>query len=80
MAVAATCKNFLQKWKVVARKVGDFQSRLLLSLFYFFILGPVALLFRCCSDPMHLRSSTLKGWMKHDGPRGKSLEEARRQS
>ena len=78
--VAAMGTKIWEKWKIIARKIGDFQSRLLLNVFYFLILGPVALLFQWFSDPMHLHPSTPKGWMKHDGSRERSLEEARKQS
>ena len=44
-------------WKSVAKKIGAVQSRLVLSLFYFVVLGPFALAVRA-RDPMNLRSRT----------------------
>ena len=69
-----------ERWKVIARIIGEFQSRLLLSVFYFVILGPVAVVRRVCSDPLHLRSGSLSGWLEVSGTSGKSIEDARRQA
>lgn len=42
-------------WKKAIHVVGAFQSRLLLSVFYFLILMPYALFAKCTSDPLQLR-------------------------
>jgi hypothetical protein len=42
------------KRKTIAHKIGDFQSQLLLSIFYFVVLGPFALSARIFSDPLKL--------------------------
>ena len=49
-------------WKRVAKKIGDFNARLILSLFYFIILGPFSVLVRI-SDPLRLRKNS-HGWTK----------------
>lgn len=43
------------KWKVLAQKIGDFQARVILTLLYFVILGPMAILFKVFRDPLGLR-------------------------
>jgi hypothetical protein len=45
-----------QRWTVYGHYIGDFQSRLLLTLFYFTILVPFGLLARVFSDPLELDS------------------------
>lgn len=69
-----------ERWKVIARIIGEFQSRLLLSVFYFLILGPVAVVRWIFADPLHLRSGSLAGWIEASDTSGKSIEDARRQA
>jgi len=44
-------------WKRVAKKIGEFQSKLVLTLFYFVFLAPFALAVRA-RDPLDLRGRT----------------------
>ena len=63
-------------WKRVGRKIGDFQARVLLTLFYFVILAPFAVVIRFKADPLGLKRGG--GW--HPVTRaGDPLERARRQ-
>ena len=55
-------------WKRIGRKIGDFQSRLLLSLFYFVVIAPFALGIRWGADPLAIKPRTPKGWRLR--PRG----------
>jgi hypothetical protein len=52
-------------WKRVAHKIGDFQARLILVLFYFVILAPFSLLVKR-SDPLGIRKKALRGWQQRD--------------
>lgn len=54
-------KRFWEGWKRVAKKIGDFQARLLLGIFYFIILAPFSFLIRA-SDPLTIGHKTPKGW------------------
>jgi hypothetical protein len=45
-------------WKARAHDIGEFQSRVLLTVFYFTVLVPFALLTRLFSDPLRLRRGT----------------------
>ena len=40
---------------VLARKIGKFQSRILLTFFYFVIVLPFGLAVRLFADPLHIR-------------------------
>jgi hypothetical protein len=71
--------RFLQKWKEIARKIGDFQARLLLSLFYFVILSPFALVLRLSADPLAIKPGSPRGWRKKTDPAGAALDQASRQ-
>ena len=55
-------RRFLAGWRRLGRAVGDIQARLLLSLFYFLVLGPFALALRALADPLSLKPGTPRGW------------------
>jgi hypothetical protein len=69
-----------EQWKQVARKIGDFQARALMTLFYFLILGPVAMVLCWRSDPLAIKPGTPRGWCDSDVKEGEPMERARRQS
>jgi hypothetical protein len=49
--------------KIVAHKIGNFQARLLLALFYFIVLAPFAVGVKLLSDPLRLRTGRGHGWL-----------------
>jgi hypothetical protein len=55
-------RNLWEGWKRIARKIGDFQARIILTLFYFFVVGPFALLLQWRTDPLALKPGTPRGW------------------
>jgi len=61
MKVRQTLNALWQGWKSVAHKIGDFQARLILTIFYFVVLAPFAMGVRIFSDPLQLKSR--KGWL-----------------
>jgi hypothetical protein len=67
-------------WKRIAVKVGDFQARFLLTLFYFIVLGPFALATRWGSDPLGMKPGTPKGWRLTEQEAHAVMEFAKRQS
>jgi hypothetical protein len=68
-----------QAWKRFGKKVGDFQARVLLTVFYFVILAPFGLGMRA-ADPLGLRR-TGTGWRPRAvAPGDDPLVRARRQS
>jgi uncharacterized membrane protein len=64
-----------ERWKRIARIIGEFQSRVLLTVFYFVLLMPFALVARA-KDPLALRQR--HGWSPCQGRAG-DLAAARRQ-
>jgi hypothetical protein len=79
LQISSLARNLLERWKRVARKIGDFQARLLLMIFYIFILGPFALLIRWRGDPMRIKSRAPRGWLQHSESAVDPLERARQQ-
>lgn len=68
------------RWKVIAHKIGDFQARFLLTLFYFVALCPFALLLRWKSDPLAIKARTPRGWRHRVDGEGTPMERATKQS
>jgi hypothetical protein len=73
-------RQLWERWKRIARTIGDFQARALMTLFYFLILGPAALAIRWRSDPLAMKATTPRGWSDKEDRGGVPMEHARRQS
>ena len=68
-----------QAWKRFGKRVGDFQARVLLTLFYFTILPAFGLAIRA-ADPLGLRHAGSEWRLRQSAPAGDPLLRARRQS
>lgn len=68
-----------ESWRRFGRKLGDFQARLMLTLFYFLIAAPFALVVKLTSDPLSLAPTTPKGWRPRPASTGSAFDRARRQ-
>jgi hypothetical protein len=72
-------KRACVRWKAIAHVIGNFQARVLLTLFYFVAVPPFALVVRVLKDPLVLRPQT-GGSLWVEGPASDlSVEHARRQ-
>jgi hypothetical protein len=71
--------HLAERWKRFGRKVGDFQARLILTLFYFLIFGPFALLIRLAGDPLGIKPNSRHGWLSRGERQASSLEHASKQ-
>ena len=69
-------RGLWRAWKALATRIGHFQSRLILVVLYFVVVGPLATIVRLVGDPLGLkrRGST---WTTRE--RAVSMESARRQ-
>jgi hypothetical protein len=72
-------RQLWQRWKQIARKIGDFQARVLMTIFYYVILGPIALVLRLSSDPLAIKGTTPRGWKDTEKRHGEPMEQSRRQ-
>jgi hypothetical protein len=63
-------KRLWKKWQVFSLRMGTFQSRILLSFFYFIFLTPISLIIKLISDPLNIkhRSQGASGsfWLKKE--------------
>jgi hypothetical protein len=69
-----------ENWKRIGKRIGEFQSRIILGLFYFVIVCPFALAIRLASDPLGIKPGRTRGWQPRKDGAEVSLENARRQS
>jgi hypothetical protein len=76
---AASVRNLWERWKQIARKIGDFQARALMTIFYFLIVGPTSLVLRWRSDPLAIKAETARGWRDIEEKEGEAMDRARRQ-
>ncbi len=56
----AWLRNLWESWKEIAEYIGDFQARLLLTIFYFSVAVPFGLLIRLFGDPLNIRKLPLE--------------------
>jgi hypothetical protein len=68
-----------ERFKVIARIIGNFQSRVLLTLFYFVILAPFGLGVRLFGDPLGLKRQHRSHWLRRDIPPSAGPDSAKRQ-
>jgi hypothetical protein len=61
-----------------SERFGSLLSRILLTLLYYAVLGPFALVYRLVADPLHLRPRPQGNWTPW-GSRNDTLAAARRQ-
>ena len=58
-----------ERWKVIAKKIGNFQSRLILTLFYLLIVPLFALIVILFKDPLRLRAREEGSyWLRRTAP------------
>jgi hypothetical protein len=66
-------------WKAFAQAVGNFQARIILSLFYLLIAAPFGLALRFFSDPLRIKPRALPSFWLPREPKDLNFEDTRRQ-
>jgi hypothetical protein len=66
-------------WRELAGYIGDFQARLLLTIFYFVLVPPFGLLARYGVDPLQLRRAPTPSAWSARSPVKPTLESGRSQ-
>lgn len=72
-------KRIWQSWNDFSKRMGAFQSRIILSLFFFTLVSPFALAVRMLSDPLRLKYRRLTSWWISKKETKNELEQFRRQ-
>ncbi len=70
-------KRAWQAWKDLAHKIGNFQARVILSIFYAILVLPFGLAARLFSDPLRIKKRP-EQWLDHPSE-AYDLEWARKQ-
>lgn len=71
-------RKFSQRWMAIANAIGNFNSRVILSLFYAMIVLPFGLAIRLFADPLRIRGRRSTTWSDIDS-QDPTIESARRQ-
>lgn len=72
-------RRIWQDWKRFSRRIGSFQSRLILSLFFFVVATPFALGVKIFSDPLNVKHRVKKSYWQKRRYIGKDEVQYRRQ-
>lgn len=74
----STLAKLWKLWKQFGQLLGDLMARLVLTLFYFTLFAPFALIVRLFQDPLRLKAShEVSHWQKREMAEP-NLNEARR--
>lgn len=71
-------KSAWNRWKTIAHHVGVFQSRLILTLFYFILILPIGLIFTLAKDELGLKDRKISTWRKKE-KQAETVEELKEQ-
>ena len=72
-------RRLWEGWKRVGKKIGNFQARVLLGIFYALFLAPFAIILRWLSDPLAIKPGSKRGWLPRNVQSEKPSELAKRQ-
>jgi len=72
-------KKLWQIWNNFSKRMGNFQSRIILSFFFFIFVSPVALAVKMFSDPLNIKHQTTKSHWLSKKEIKTDLEQSRRQ-
>lgn len=72
-------KIIFSKWLVVAHIIGNFQSQVIMSIFYLVFFMPVGVVYRLFADPLKMKNkafgkSSFQKWVHPD----ENLDQARK--
>jgi hypothetical protein len=71
-------KRLAQSWMRAANAIGNFNSRVVLTLFYALVVLPFGLVVRLFGDPLAIRTARTSAWTERN-EKARSIEDARRQ-
>jgi opacity protein-like surface antigen len=73
-------RRLWQRWTGFSKRMGSFQSRVMLSLFFFVVVSPAAVLSKAFGDPLQIkRKKTLETYWSDRTQSSEELEDFRRQ-
>lgn len=63
-AAAENLRTLWEAWKRLAKRIGNFQARVFLTLLYAIVVLPFGLMVRLFSDSLHIKNRPTK-WTEH---------------
>lgn len=72
-------RRFWVWWKSLAQEIGDFQARVILTVFYFLVITPFGLAVHFLSDRLRLRPSDAASYWLERETHDTDLERSRSQ-
>ena len=75
----ALLRALWEAWKIVAHAIGKVQARVVFSLLYVVLLGPVAVVVRLVADPLRHRHPAASNWRERAAAADDPWDGARRQ-
>jgi hypothetical protein len=60
-----TLKRAWEAWKRLGKKIGNFQARVLLTIFYVVLMFPFGIAARLFSDPLRIKKLPTE-WLPHE--------------
>jgi len=75
---ASLARRAWEGWKRIAHKIGVFQTRVIMVVFYFVFMLPLGLVLRLVRDPLHFKHPQGTNWVPHH-QEPDTLENAQRQ-
>ncbi len=75
----ASLARLWQVWKELSMDMGDFQSKLLLTLVYFTCVAPFGFCIRLFGDPLDIRHAPMTTGWKRRTPQRDNMQTVRRQ-
>jgi hypothetical protein len=71
-------RKIWEAWKRIAKKIGEFNGRLILTVFYFIFLTPISIPIKL-KDPLGIKNKK-QNWVPKQPSEGTTMEQALRQS
>jgi hypothetical protein len=71
-------RKIWEAWKKIAKKIGEFNSRVLLTLFYFIFIAPISIPIKI-KDPLGIKNKK-QDWIPKKISEETPMEQALRQS
>jgi len=67
------------RWKKISAKILDKEAGLILSILYFVLVAPFALILKTFADPLNLKSKSNSFWFEKETDNVSGLEALKRQ-
>jgi len=67
-------RAFWEKWKKISNKLLDKEASIILTVLYFILISPIALIYKLFADPLNLKSRSKSFWFEKDTSNVHSIE------